>query len=400
MRILQVQSSSRTRGGADDVMDAEAALLRSGGHDVDQLRYEPVGDSAGPREALAVVWNRRAAQEVADRVRRLAPDVVHVHSPYPLLSPAVFRAANRAGAATVTTLHSYRLVCVVGTCLRDGAVCEDCVGKTVKYPGVLHRCYHDSRAASAAMALSLATHRVTRTFSRDVHRYLALTGFARDLLVRDGYPADRIGIAPNSVADPGAPSAGAPAADDGPLGYAVFLGRFVPEKGMATLLAAWEGIDVPLKIAGDGPGRAEVEQAAAENPAVQYLGWLDAEAQHRLLAGAGLLVFPSTWYEGQPLVLLQAMAHGVPVVSSDLPNIEETTVGRGGGMSFATGDATALARAVTRLAADPAEARRLGAAGRAAYLMHHTPERALDRLVEQYDAALRTRADAHAGAGR
>lgn len=393
MRILQVQSSSRTRGGADDVMDAEAALLRSGGHDVEQLRYQPVGDTAGPREALAVVWNRRAAREVADRVRRLRPDVVHVHSPYPLLSPAVFRAANRAGATTVTTLHSYRLVCVVGTCLRDGTVCEDCVGKRVKYPGVLHRCYHDSRAASAAMALSLATHRVTGTFDNDVHRYLALTGFGRDLLVRDGYPADRVGVAPNSVADPGEPSAAV-----GPLGYAVFLGRFVPEKGVDTLLAAWQGVDVPLKIAGDGPGRAEVERAAASNPAVEYLGWLDSEAQHRLLSGAGLVVFPSSWYEGQPLVLLQAMAHGVPVVSSDIANIEETTVAHGGGISFRTGDPAALARAVTSLAANPTEARRLGLAGRAAYLSQHTPERALARLVEEYDAAIRTRALARAHA--
>lgn len=395
MRILQMQSQSRTRGGADDVMDFEAAILRGAGHQVERFSYEQVGDTAGVREGLDVIWNRGAERQVTALVERTRPDIVHVHSPYPLLSPAVFRAASRAGAATVTTMHSYRLVCPVGTCLRDGQICEDCVGHTVKLAGVIHRCYHGSAAASAAMALSLATHRVAGTFRRDVHRYLALTGFARDLLVRDGYPADRIGVAPNAVPDPGDPPA-----RSGPLGYVAFLGRFVPEKGVDTLLDAWRGLDVPLRIAGDGPGRPAVERAAAAISSVEYVGWLDADEQDRLLAGAGALVFPSTWYEGQPLVLLRAMARGVPVVSSAIANIEETAVGRGGGLSFQPGSAASLAGVVTQLVQDPDAARRLGTAGRQAYLSRHTPASALSCLLEHYAAALRTRDGCRRGTRR
>lgn len=386
MRVLQVQSMSRTRGGADDVMDQEAALLRSGGHDVEQLRYEAVGEHAGPRQALDVVWNRAAGRQVSEHVRRSRPDVVHVHSPYPLLSPVVFRAASQAGAATVTTVHSYRLACVVGTCLRDGQICQDCVGRTLKLPGVRHRCYHDSRAASGAMALSLATHRIAGTFDRHVHRYLALTDFARDLLVRDGYPPDRVAVAPNSVPDPGERPA-----RSGAFRYAAFLGRFVPEKGVDTLLGAWEGLDVPLKIAGDGPGRPAVEAAAARNPGIEYVGWLDSDAETALLSGADLLVFPSTWFEGQPLVLLRAMAAGLAVLSSDIENIEETAVAQGAGLSFAAGNPAALSAAVSRLVADPDARSRFGTAGRAAYLRRHSPAAALGDLVRHYEAALHTR---------
>jgi len=387
VRILQVQSGSRSRGGADDVMDHEAAMLRTAEHQVDQLVYEPVGAKVGARQALDVIWNLSAEQQIRDAVQRLRPDVVHVHSPYPLLSPAVFRAAARAGAATVTTLHNYRLACVVGTCLRDGRICEDCIGKTWKLPGVYHRCYHESAAASGAMALSLATHRVAGTFRRYVHRYLALTDFARDLFVRDGYPPERVGVTHNSVADPGAPIP-----RTGSFRYAVFLGRFVPEKGVDTLLSAWERLGVPLKIAGDGPGRAAVERAASRNPRVEYLGWLGAVEQAQLLAGADALVFPSRWYEGQPLVLLQAMAYGVPVVSSDIANIEETAVSHGAGVSFAAGSPAALAGAVSKLVSDPGESRLMGAAGRAAYLRRHTPALALQGLVEHYEEALQTSA--------
>ncbi len=374
-------------------MTNEATLLRESGHQVEQFWYEPVGERAGAREALDVVWNRAAGREVGAVVGRFRPDIVHVHSPYPLLSPVVFRAASRAGAATVTTLHSYRLACVVGTCLRDGRICQDCVGKVLKLPGIRHRCYHESRGASGAMALSLATHRLAGTFRHHVHRYLALTEFARDLMVRDGYPPERIGIAPNSVPDPGEP-----VSRTGEFTYAAFLGRFVPEKGVDTLLAAWQGLDVPLKIAGDGPARGAVERAVATNPRIDYVGWLDPIEQARLLAGADALVFPSRWFEGQPLVLVHAMASGVAVLTSDIANIEETAVAQGAGRSFTTGSPTALAAAVSGLAEDVDEARRLGAAGRDVYLRKHTPALAVEGLLEHYRHAIRVRDVGGAGA--
>jgi glycosyltransferase involved in cell wall biosynthesis len=369
-------------------MSDEAALLSRHGHDVEQWEFAPVGDRAGLREGFDVVWNRRAGRDVSRIVASLRPDVVHVHSPYPLLSPVVFRAASEAGAATVTTLHNYRMVCLVATCLRDGRLCFDCVGRRVKTPGVRHRCYHDSLAASGAMALSLATHRVTGTFRHHVHRYLALSEVARDLLVRDGYPADRIGLMANSVSDPGEPKP-----RTGPFSYAAFVGRLVPEKGIETLLNAWHGLDIPLKIAGDGPCRAAVERAAADNPRVTYLGWLSPDDEGHLLSGADALVFPSRWLEGQPLVLLRAMAHGVPVLCSDIANIEETAVKQGAGRSFATESSEALAAAISAFADDLDAARAMGRAGRQAYVRHHTPDVAYRRLIGHYEQAIATRAE-------
>ncbi len=126
-----------------------------------------------------------------------------MHTPFPLMSPAVFRAARAAGVPAVTTLHSYRYSCVVGTCVRDGAICEDCVGSKTKLAGVRHACYHDSRPATAALTLSLGLHRAIGTFDHCVSRYLTLTEFSRQLLIRDGFPADKIVVKPNSVPDPG-----------------------------------------------------------------------------------------------------------------------------------------------------------------------------------------------------
>ena len=79
----------------------------------------------------------------------------------------------------VTTLHSYRYSCIAGTCVRDGTICEDCVGTRLKLPGIRHACYHDSLAATAALTLGLGVHRAVGTFHHAVDRYLTLTDFAR-----------------------------------------------------------------------------------------------------------------------------------------------------------------------------------------------------------------------------
>jgi glycosyltransferase involved in cell wall biosynthesis len=313
MRVLQVHNRHRARGGADEVLEQEAALLEQAGDVVDQFLLEPAGEGPGGAlsQAAAAVWNRSACAQLGEHIDRFDPHVVHVHTPFPMLSPAVFRTCTRRDRPVVTTVHSYRYSCIAGTCLRDQRPCEDCVGKTLKLSGLRHRCYHASAAASAALTLSLGVHHATGTFSRHVAKFIALTGFAADLLVRDGIPAERVVVKPNSVPDPGTP-----VASSGPLKGAVYAGRLVEEKGIRTLLQAWRmiGDRMPLRIAGDGPLRELVLETADEIPAITYLGWLSQEVVCDLLADSELLVFPSQWYEAQPLVVLRALAAGRPVL--------------------------------------------------------------------------------------
>ncbi len=365
-------------------MEQEGQQLRAAGHDVESFTIEAAGDDGtSAARALDAVWNRTAGADLARRITAFRPGVVHVHTPFPLMSPAVFRVASRLGCPTVTTAHSYRYSCIAGTCLRAGSPCELCVGKVLKLPGLRYRCYHDSLGASAALTLSLATHHATGTFSRHVGRFIALTDFAARLLVRDGIPARKVVVKPNSVPDPGAVS---PLAS--PLTYAVFAGRLVEEKGIRTLLAAWReaGGGMPLRIAGDGPLRDLVAGEAASNPAVTYLGWLSTDQMTALLAGSSLVVVPSEWYEAQPLVLLQAFAAGRPVLCSDLENISASVLQAGAGEAFATGQASSLADAVLRLSKDPAQLRAMGLRARELYEARHTPQASLRSLESIYRA--------------
>lgn len=391
MRVLQLHNRQAGTGGADMVVDAEAGVLRRAGHDVEQSFVPAAHTIERSSVGLAVdaVWNRSVYAEVGARIAEFHPDVVHVHTPFPTASPAVFRAATRAGCATVTTSHSFRYSCVVGTCLRAGSICEDCVGSTLKLAGIRHRCYHESAAGSAALTASLVGHRMAGTFKRHVDRFITLTPFAKQLMVRDGIDAAQIEVKANLVPDRGTPLA---EVDREP--YAVFVGRLVEEKGIETLLSAWRSVrsGLDLVVIGNGPLEDRVQAAARENPAIRVRGWLSPDEVHEVQRRAALTIVPSEWYEaGPPLVLLESLSAGTPVVASSLENISSTLLEAQAGRTFTTGDGKALATTVDEMTVDgrwtPTTAQ-MAQHARRLYLRDHTEKATLSALERIYGAAL------------
>ncbi len=267
--------------------------------------------------------------------------MVHVQTPFPLMSPAVFVAADQAGVAVVATSQSFRYSCVKATMLRDGRVCEDCVGRRIKYPAVVHRCYKDSLAGSLTMVSTLAVHGAAGTFAHRVDRHIALTPFMRERLIAEGISPEKVVVIPHTPPDPGSP---APERD----GYALFVGRFVPEKGILTVLQAWErqGLDLPLVIVGDGVLRPEVEAAAARHGGITVRPWLDPSEVAEVMARAEVLLMTSEWYEGFGVVITEAYAAGTPVIASNVGNFSEMIDPRVTGERYRCADPVDLARAV------------------------------------------------------
>jgi glycosyltransferase involved in cell wall biosynthesis len=383
MRVLQLHNHHASLGGAMEVLAHEGELLTEAGHEVEQYTL-PATQELGLsplRAGAKAVWNREAARCVDRLIASFRPDVVHVHTPFPLLSPVVFRVAHKRHVPAVTTLHSYRYSCVAGTCWRDGHICEDCVGSTLRLPGIRHRCYHDSAAGSAALTLSLDLHRALGTFSRDVARYLTLTDFSRRLLIRDGYPADRITVKPNSVPDPGFRPAAQP---DERL--VVFAGRLIDIKGVTTLLEAWASVPagMTLVIAGDGDLRHLVEERAAVDSSVRFVGWVPEAEVLSLMGRAEVVVVPSEWYEGLPLVILRSLAVGTPVLVSDLENFCEDVEIDGAGWSFEVQNPASLAAKLGDIVTDPGRAAAMRTAARASYDRRYAPGVDIARLEAIY----------------
>jgi glycosyltransferase involved in cell wall biosynthesis len=367
-------------------------LLEAHGHRVerfvvDNQRIDEHALGSRIRLAAETVWSSRSARLMANAVDTIRPDVVHVHNFFPLLSPSVYSAARKGGAAVVQTLHNYRLVCPVASFYRDGHPCEDCLGRKVAWPGIVHACYRDSRPATSAIVAMLAVNRARGTWTRDVDLYIAASELLREKVTLDLLPADRVVAKVNFVEpDP------APASDpDGPF---VFVGRLTEDKGIETLLNAWEQLpaDVRLRIVGDGPLAPAVRAAADRLPNVEAVGQLDRTAVREQLHTARALVFSSRLYEGGlPLSIMEALAAGLPVVASRIGAVQEIVEDDVNGLFYEPGDPVGLASRVRWLAEHEDGRRRLAEGALATYQARFTPEANYQRLINAYRLALARR---------
>ena len=385
MKIVVAHNFYQQAGGEDQVYRAEVELLREFGHAVVpfEVHNDAVAGMGRARLAAATIWNRGTAAELTAVIRREGADVVHFHNTFPLISPAAYYAARRAGAAVVQTLHNFRLMCPVALFYRDGKPCEDCLGKPLAWPGVVHACYRGSRVTTAVTAAAVAVHRAVGTWDHAVDAYVCLTDFARDKFVAGGLPPGKLHVKPNFVhPDPGV----RPGGD----GSAVFVGRLSEEKGVLPLLAAWEHLTVPLTVIGAGPLADRVAAAAAKNPAIKPVGRQSLDSIYGTIGRAALLVLPSVCYETFGRVAAEAFAVGTPVVASGHGAVADV-VGTGGrlGALFTPGDPAALAAAVLDMLARPADQQAaLRQRARAEFVAKYTGERNHAMLMDVYRAAV------------
>jgi len=388
MKILSVHNSYQTPGGEDQVFAQEADLLRSHGHQV--LLYQASNDQVTGTNPLVMlgktIWNQQIHQELRALMQRERPDLVHVHNTFPVISPAAYYAANEEQIPVIQTLHNYRMLCPAATLFRDGHVCEECVGRRVPWPGVVHGCYSRGRLATAAAATMLATHNYKQTWAKSVSAYIALTHFARDKFIEGGFPAAKIFVKPNYLqTDPGP--------GEGRGNYALFVGRLTPEKGISTLLEAWRqiGAELPLQIAGDGPLAAAVEKAGSEMDSVSWLKWLPRTEILQRMKDASVLILPSTWYEGFPMILAEAFAVGLPVIASDLGSMSSIVDHQRTGLHFEAGNASGLAERVRWFRAHPKEAAFMRTQARLEYETKYTAEVNYAQMIEIYESVLSPR---------
>lgn len=324
------------------------------------------------------VYSSRDVAAFRAKLASFRPEVVQLNNPYPLISPWVVRTANAAGVPVVHLVHNYRHTCMAAVFFRDGRQCFDCKGKTVPWPGIVHRCYRQSLAQSSAMAAALTVHRSTWG---GVSHFVAVSDFVARELRQIGIAPERITVSPNTVADPGPPSP--------PGSGFLFAGRLDHTKGLSLLLQAWRqaglGPEVRLRIAGDGPERHLAEKAAQDLPSVSYLGRLTGEELWRAMEEAAVVVVPSVWDEPFGRTVVEAFAAGRPVLATSVGGLPETVDSSTGWV--AEPDPGALAAALGQASASPALAD-MGRVARQRYEERYVPAVAVRTLRLAHERAL------------
>ena len=387
MKIIIAHNSYQSRGGEDSVAETEILMLRQRGHEVIEYRRhnDEIVDISRISLAADTIWSRRTIADIEALIADKRPDVIHAHNTFPLISPSLYWAASKADVPVVQTLHNFRLLCPQAMFLREGRVCEDCLGK-VPWRGAVRACYRDSVAQSTILAGMTTVHRMLGTWQHKVTRFIALNDFCRNKFIEGGLPAEKILVKPNFVDWQEERPSSQPAskrAKDAPF---LFVGRLSTEKGISILMQAVAIADseIELRIAGEGSLAHQLVGVTR----VMALGTLTSDEVRDEMRDALALVMPSISYETFGLVIIEAFACGLPVIASRLGAMAELVKDGETGLLFEAGNAADLAEKLCWAQANPDKMAVMGGKARHRYEAEFTVERNYVQLMAIYQEAI------------
>jgi glycosyltransferase involved in cell wall biosynthesis len=373
-RVLVLHNRYRVLGGEERAVDLHLAALVAAGvkHRALMRDSAQIGHA---RAAAGLLRGGAEPEQVARATRELGATVVHAHNLQPLLGPRALRAGRDAGARTVLHLHNFRLFCAIGVAFRRGEPCFRCHhGRTL--PGLVLNC-RGSLPEAAVYATALR--RQLSQMLDVVDRFVTPSSYLAGQIVGLGVPAERVEALPHYLPDEG--FADSSLAHGG--SFALVVGRLSPEKGIELAIEAAAAAGVPLKVAGSGPGEAELRTAALKaGGQVEFLGRVPVGELRALRREAAVVLVPSRSDESFGLVALEAMAAGVPVVATGAGALPELV---GEEHCLARGDGSAMASRLADLWADPERRRREGDALIARARERYSAERFTRDLLDLYE---------------
>ncbi len=349
MRILVASKFYYDRGGAEIVARRCVEAYKSAGYEVAVLAMDhprncnlpataflapEVSFSSPARMALRTLGLgsvRRAVRQALDEFR---PDVVHLHNVHSYLSPLVGEMAHERGIRVVWTLHDYKLLCGAYS-FPMGEGCRECSRNPLGL--VRHRCLHGSLSKSAMGVLEAMRWNRSRLIDF-TDLFVAPSSYMADVMVRGGFPEDRVRVVGNCVGPEFLDADPSTDAED----YFLYAGRISPEKGVDTLLKAVREAGVTLKIVGDGALLQGMKRANAGFPDIEFTGSLSQQQVAAQMRRAKAVVVPSEWPENNPLVVMEALCSGTPVIGSKAGGIPEL-LDEGSGIMFEPGNTARLA---------------------------------------------------------
>lgn len=384
MKILLVHNLYKVHAGENTAFYADKKLLEDNGHIVvpfikDNQDIDKFSFTKKAALLYQTTWSASIYAELKELLERENPDVAHFHNTLPLITPSAYYACRDSGVPIVQTLHNFRLFCPVATFYRNTSICEDCLSKSL-WQSIRFGCYRDSHIQSAVVAAMLKYHWHKRTYQDVIGRYIVFNNFQRDKFSRNGIPAEKIVIKPNFLVSTALQQSEI-------KDHILFIGRLDNGKGAQILIkAATHFPDHKINIVGEGPERAGLETMAAQKGLknIKFWGHCSSEVCFELLRSAQCFVLPSLWYEGMPLVALEAFAAGVPVVVSRVGGLPDLIREGESGFCFEPGNHQDLARVLKNILGNKSLQEKLYVGARAEYEHNYTPERNIRKLESVY----------------
>ena len=394
LKILVLHNFHRkgSSSGDDQVFKDETHLLAEHGNTV--IKYAVSNDSSDVmglvgkiKATLSMLWSFKNYKEVKDIIGREKPDIVHVHTFFPLMSPSVLYAAKRSGCKVVATLHDTRFICPCCTSLRGTEICNKC-GDGHYFRMVKYGCFKNSRIQSIIVALIFKYHRLRKTFYKQIDEYICLNNNQIKLLENIGFDRNKITKKYNFVSD-SISDWQTDAVSSLPKRYVVFYGRIGEEKGIRILMKAWEHLDIPLVVMGSGPLEDEFKVWSDSKKNVKFLGYTAHQECLNIVRNAEFVVFPSIWYEGCSIVQIETMSLGKALVATNLGFSEEAIKEGYNGTKFELGDVEEFINKIQQLWDKPEIVIGMGNNARKEFEDKYLPEDNYNQLINIYKMVLK-----------
>lgn len=387
MKILQVYNQYRTPGGEWTVLNQEYELLREQ-HEVDQLIVHNSEALSSLYNKFRLIFNTHYNQSskkwFQEKLKQKKYDIIHVHNFFPLLSPSIFDAAREEGVPSVMTLHNYRLIHPNGLMYHNGKIDERSVEGSA-YQCIGDGVYRDSMLQTAVTAHMIEYHRKRGTWNMSPTLFIALSEFSKNKFMKGGLPGNKIFTKPNFIKDPLLEFENLTINEIKKPRF-LYVGRVSHEKGVREMITCWKAYEIPaeLWIVGDGPLKEKLQKNTENLETVKWVGRKSRKEIFTLLSDSLALLFPTLWYEGMPIVLLESLAMGCPVISSEIGN-PMTMIEHGkNGLLFEPGNIEQLHKVISDALADPSRLTQMGKQARQSYLEKYTPVHNYEQLIDIY----------------
>lgn len=390
MKILAIHNFHRkgSASGDDQVFKSETLLLESHGNQV--VKYTVSNDEFDNARLIGklsatfgMLWSSKNYKEVQQLIEKEKPDIVHVHTFFPLLSPSILYAAQNTGVKVVATLHDTRFICPCATSLRGTELCNEC-GDGKYFRMCKYGCFKNSRLQSFIVAGIFKYHRMRKSFYKQIDHYICLNENQIHLLTDIGFDRSKITKKYNFVPDAEANSKTV-RIDGLPKRYVVFYGRIGEEKGIRLLMKIWDELpEIPLVVMGGGPLEEEFKQWAKKYDNVYFLGYTQHDKCLSVVRGGEFVVFPSIWYEGCSMVEIETESLGKGLIATDLGFSKEAIENGVNGYKVKLGYVKEFRKCIVDLWHKPELISEIGRNARHDYEQKYKPEDNYEQLMDIY----------------
>jgi len=347
MKILIIHNNYSQKGGEEAVVAFQQKILEANGHqvklyirDYNEMKSWRFGRVSGMFSAL---YNPVSMQDLKKIIQTFHPEVAILHNLFPIISPAIIPFLKKNKIRTVQILHNYRLLCPIGTFYTNGQICEKCAGRGREWNCLRNRCNGGFFQSLSFTVRSLIARKLN--YFDAVDQFVALSNFQKNKLISNGFDESLITVIPNGLS-----STIEIEPDEVKRDFVGFAGRLTPEKGIFDFIELARLMpDYEFRIAGKQTAILDTVDIPHN---LIFEGFLDASQLRNFYCRAKVIVFPSRWYEGFPMTLLEAFSAKTPVITYNLAVMPEIVANGKEGFIVEIGDIQKISEIINRLFSD------------------------------------------------